>query len=68
MSQPSVPRSFPPFGIVVPSNKITSSPLASPEELEISKSILESVEKSTPYGVDIDELFKKFGTKLLSSQ
>jgi hypothetical protein len=66
MPQPSVPRSFPPFGIIVPSKKITSSPLASPEELEFAKSIIDSVEKSTPYGVDIDELSKKFGTKLLS--
>jgi len=68
MPQPSVPRSFPPFGIVVSSDKITSSPLASLEELEFTKSILDSVEKSTPYGVDIDELSKKFGTKLQSSQ
>jgi hypothetical protein len=68
MPQPSVPRSFPPFGIVVPSKKITSSPLALPEELEFSKAVLDSAEKSTPYGVDIDELSKKFGTKLQSSQ
>jgi len=68
MSQSFVPRSFPAFNIVVHTKKITSSPLASPEELEFSKSILDSAEKSTPYGVDIDELSKKLGTKLQSSQ
>ena len=68
MPQSFVPRSFPAFNIVVPTNKCTSSPLASPEELEFSKSILDSAEKSTPYGVDIDELSKKLGTKLQLSQ
>jgi hypothetical protein len=68
MSQSFVPLSFPAFNIVIPTKKCTSSPLASPEELEFAKSVLDSAEKSTPYGVDIDELSKKLGTKLQLSQ